>query len=125
MIFPYEIRKVPAGQMVVVPDGENTVSWSAEYENPFAARPEDRFRAEGAQLPTLNGFGWIVHSVALSCPNDDRGTLLEMAKGCMEELPDLAHKFILVYHTDQYMFWNCFLVATDDNTWWREFEVIE
>ena len=125
MNFPYEIRKVSPGYLVTVPDGENTLTWSVKYENPFAGRPEDRFRAEGPQLPTMSGLGWVIHSVALSCQDDDKEVLFPMAKECMESLPDLKHKFLLVYNTGATMFWNCFLVATDNEDWWRKFAVLE
>lgn len=125
MSFPYEIRKIPTGQWVTVPDGENTIAWSLEHKDPFAEREQDRFRAEGPQLPFLHGGWWMISSLALSCPGDDREVLLEMAKEILEGLPDLAHKFMLIYHTDATMFWNIFLVATDDEDWWREFAVLE
>jgi len=122
MKFPYEIRKVPVGRLVVVPDGENTVCWSVKYENPLARRPEDRFRAEGTQLPTLGGAGWLIHSLAICCVGDDKEVLFAMAKENLDSLPNLKHKFMLVYNTGATMFWNCFLVATDNENWWREYE---
>jgi hypothetical protein len=125
MSFPYEIRKVPAGQWVTVPDGENTVAWSVEQNDPFAQREQDRVRAKGPQLPFLHGGWWLISSVAFSCPGDDREVLFSMVEDTMETLPDLKHKFMLVYNTGETMFWNCFLVATDNEEWWREFAVVE
>lgn len=122
MEFPYEIRKIPVGQLVVVPNGEDTVCWSVEYKNPFAKRPEDRFRSEGAQLPTMSGHGWLIHSLAISCVDDDKEVLFAMAKESLDSLPDLKYKFMLVYNTGATMFWSCFLVATDNEHWWREYE---
>lgn len=116
MDFPYEIRQVPPGHMVRVPDGESTVSYGVRYE--------DGVRNEGTLPPVMSPWGWIVCGVALSCPDNDREVLLTMSKGSMESLPDLAHKFMLVYHEDERMFDSCFLVATDNQDWWRQYEVV-
>lgn len=125
MDFPYEIRQVPLGRMVTVPDGENTVSYSVQYETPFAMRPEDHVRNEGTQLPVWSPWGWIISSLAICCRGNDEELLFAMAKESLESLPDLAHKFMLVYNVGGRMFDNCFLVATDDQIWWREYEVVQ
>lgn len=125
MDFPYEIRRVPLGCMVTVPDEENTVSYAVRYETPFAMRPEDHVRNEGAQRPVMSPWGWIISSVAILDRKGNEEVLAALAKESMESLPNLAHKFMLVYHEGERMFDNCFLIATDDQSWWREYEVVQ
>ena len=117
MDLPYEIRRIPLGHMVIVPDGENTVSYSVQYE--------DQVRREGTHFPVMSPWGWIVCGVAVLDREGDEGILARYAKESMESLPDLAHKFMLVYHEGERMFDNCYLIATDDHDWWRQYEVVQ
>ncbi len=115
MNFPYEIRLVPKGFMVRVPDGESTVTYSVQDD------PETVFK-RGTYPPVMSPWGWTICNVALSCPGNNREDLFGMARENLGSLPDLKHKFMLVFNTGEWMFENCFLVATDDDSWWREYE---
>ena len=117
MDFPYDIRLVDVGTMVRVPNGTNTVAYAVWYDENFV-------HCEGARRPARSRWGWLISSIALMSEDDDRKKLLTMAKNGIESLPDLAHKFMLVYHRGERMFDNCYLVATDDQDWWQEYEVI-
>ena len=117
MGFPYEIRLVDVGRMVIVPDGENTVSYAIWWD-------ENGIYREGPRYPSCSNWGWIISSVAIVSRGDDREKQLAMVKESMESLPNLAHKFILVYRASERMFDNCYLVATNDKNWWREFKVL-
>lgn len=114
MVAPYEIRQVPMGQIVRVPEGSNTISYS--YLGPKGPEP--------------TSLGLLPHAVAIVnvenaediCPGED---VRRMAEGMLARLPQRKYKLILVYRDEpEYMFDTCFLIGTDDSEWWREFEIV-
>ncbi len=122
MDFPYEIRLVDIGSVVTVPDGDNTVSYAVPYTTTFengsmAARAGE----PGPRPPTFTQWGWLIDSVTIISKDDDEEKLAALAREGMESLPDLAHKFMLVYRTGKGMFDSCFLVATDSSDWWQQY----
>ena len=122
MDFPYEIRLVDRGSMVTVPDGDNTVSYAVPYTTTFENGDMVAHACEpGPRPPTFTQWGWLIDCICIVSKDDDEETLAAFAREGMESLPDLTHKFMLVYHTDKRMFDSCFLVATDNSDWWQKY----
>ena len=110
--FPYDIRLVRPGHRVTAPDREHTVAYAANL---------------GPRHPSiLYVDGWLIDSIAIMSRDDDSKKLSDMAKDGLEELPNLAYKFMLTYRREpSRMFDYCFLVATDDLDWWKQYTLLE
>ena len=116
MNFNYEIRLVEKGHCITVPDEENTVSYAVWYDGFTEHR--------GTKRPVWSPMGWLINAVSIVSPNEEETAAL--AEEGLESLPNLSHKFVLVYKgREKRIFEDCFLVATDDQHWWEEYEVLE
>ena len=111
----YDIRLVPVGTLVCVPDSKNTMSIYPPNEPRF---------------PIMSAWSWIINSLSIITsdtdgkPDWDMKKLATFAREGLETLPNLGRKFILTYRQDQYLFDNCFLATTRNTYWWQTYPVI-